>query len=1330
MSSARTLVFRGLYILLFLILALLLVGYMMLATSFGLSMTASLVNSLASGDKQKVEITGLESLLGDIEIGGIILSDEDGPWLEAKELNGHYSLSDLLSLTLTVDRLALADLTVTRAPKASPQTTQETSSDGSLIPTLPAIGARIDSLSIGKISLGESLLGKAADLTLAGNMALLGSPFQTEGSLDLHYLASPDDGLSASWDLNPAADRRELALDFTEPRGGLVARLIDIADLPAVDISLKGDGPQDDWRSDLAIKLDGNTTVNGQVVVALSDDISRINAELQGKLSPFLPQSVIPLVAGTSNINLSVEQSRSDVVELKQFTFTSGLASLAARGFLDNRDKSLDMSMAFDLGSEGTEIEMQQQDAPSLMIGHVGLKGRISGTLAKAALTLDGSVASLSQDAVALENAALSVTAPELNVEDRQGDITLTLALDSLATGSEPLDKILSGDKTISIETALDGDTIRLNKADIVAGLAALSATGSYASNELALAGTLSLSNIKPINDGLSGALKGNFSVEGTTSNPRLTLAMSGQSLSVYDKPIENLKLDLTSNATPNATLALSALYDGSPLESALELVTNEDGSRSINRLSLNAPGAEVTGSLALSPAGLASGNLDASITDFAALGPLLLQPNLAGSMKAAIALTAPDGKQAVSVDASAPELSMNDISLADLSLQSQINDATGIMSMNTALSVDRISAAGEVIRSLNAEMTGGNGSLPFSVTASISQAPFALDGKVLQQNGKTELALDRFTGSWKKVDLALLDPVTIDLTSGATLTSPLSLSVDNGRVTVSGSAGDQLALDVSLAALPLAIAEKVAPSGETPTGQLNLTAKISGTSASPVAQWQGDVSGLTVRSTRQAGVPDLAINTSGRFADNAITMQNRLTGGGADLTVNGAVGLTRQTLDIDANGSIPFSLAARSLADAGLQLEGSATVSAKVTGGFASPNINGTITTSGARFSEFSSGIVLRDLQGTVRLVGQQASIENMTGRLGQKGTLTVNGTVGIDANEGLPADISVSIRDGSYKYEEILTSLFNASVSLKGQLTGDSVISGQVDLKTTEILIPETLPSTVSPVDVVHKNAQGWVAEQAEKFAPKETTSSASGPAMRLDLDIRTPRSIYIRGRGMDAELGGSIRITGTTADPSPLGTIAMQRGRLEILTKRLDFDSGDVTFAGTLDPSLDFSATSTNSGTTFTVSVGGYASAPEITLSSSPTLPEDEILAQMFFDKALSDLSPIQLAQLANAVATLSGVNSGPGVLDRLRNMAGIDNIDIKSDADTNETTVGVGRYINDRTYINVEKSTASDAGKVSIDLEITDQIKAHGEASSDGATKAGIFFERDY
>lgn len=55
---------------------------------------------------------------------------------------------------------------------------------------------------------------------------------------------------------------------------------------------------------------------------------------------------------------------------------------------------------------------------------------------------------------------------------------------------------------------------------------------------------------------------------------------------------------------------------------------------------------------------------------------------------------------------------------------------------------------------------------------------------------------------------------------------------------------------------------------------------------------------------------------------------------------------------------------------------------------------------------------------------------------------------------------------------------------------------------------------------------------------------------------------------------------------------------------------------------------------------VDVGGRASAPELSLRSTPSMPEDEILARAFFGKRTSELGPLEAVRLAQAVAELTG------------------------------------------------------------------------------------------
>ncbi len=148
-----------------------------------------------------------------------------------------------------------------------------------------------------------------------------------------------------------------------------------------------------------------------------------------------------------------------------------------------------------------------------------------------------------------------------------------------------------------------------------------------------------------------------------------------------------------------------------------------------------------------------------------------------------------------------------------------------------------------------------------------------------------------------------------------------------------------------------------------------------------------------------------------------------------------------------------------------------------------------------------------------------------------------------------------------------------------------------------------------------------------------------------VRLDLTLNTPGQIFVRGRGLDAVLGGRLHVGGTSAAPQVSGGFTMQRGTFSLAGTVLTFTRGTVGFhgagvTGTIDPSLDFEADVTTSTTTAMLIVGGYASAPKITLSSSPQLPQDEVLAQLLFGRSAKDLGPFQYAQIAAALADLSG------------------------------------------------------------------------------------------
>jgi translocation and assembly module TamB len=157
------------------------------------------------------------------------------------------------------------------------------------------------------------------------------------------------------------------------------------------------------------------------------------------------------------------------------------------------------------------------------------------------------------------------------------------------------------------------------------------------------------------------------------------------------------------------------------------------------------------------------------------------------------------------------------------------------------------------------------------------------------------------------------------------------------------------------------------------------------------------------------------------------------------------------------------------------------------------------------------------------------------------------------------------------------------------------------------------------------------------------------------------------------------------------------------------------------------LDFSGTTQSGDVAITVTVSGRASDPEVTFSSVPELPQDEILAQLIFQKGIAELSPLQVARLAAAVAELSG-GSG-GILAQLRSTTGLDDLDIVTDEEGN-TAVAAGRYLTENVYLGVQQGQTAESSRVTIDLDVTKHLKARAGVTGEGGSSVGLFFEKEY
>ncbi len=541
-----------------------------------------------------------------------------------------------------------------------------------------------------------------------------------------------------------------------------------------------------------------------------------------------------------------------------------------------------------------------------------------------------------------------------------------------------------------------------------------------------------------------------------------------------------------------------------------------------------------------------------------------------------------------------------------------------------------------------------------------------------------------------------------------------------------------EMDLSADLAAFPLQLIDP-AIGNQGLRGTVTGTASVTGPLSAPEVVFDLGADAISTTLLRENALPDLALNVAGGFADNAVSLDTASVSGpfGLNLNASGVVPFTSDGLDLSVNGAVPLQLARPVLAKRAASATGTVNLDATVQGSLAAPQLGGSVNLAGGTYTDPEANLKLEDIVLAVNLAGETVNLQQLSAQVTQGGTITGQGTMSLVPRSDLPTQAAISFNDVRYTDGAFVATQFSGDLNLEGDLLGQAVLSGEFNLGKTDVSIPEGFGSSlgVDLEEIVHLRPPARVTQtlnRAEVGEPAPRPQS-SDENLILDITVNAPNQIFIRGRGLNAELGGDVQITGPATDPQPVGEFELRRGDISILTQRIEFTQGEVTLDGNLDPQLDFVASTVSGDVTAMVNVEGRASDPDISFTSSPELPEDEVLSRLLFNRASQDLSPFQIAQLAAAAAELAGVG-GPGVMSNLRSATGLDDLDVLTD-ESGATAVRAGKYISDDVYFDVQTDSEGES-RAGVVVELTDNLEAEGSVGSDGNTIFGLFFKHDY
>ena len=444
---------------------------------------------------------------------------------------------------------------------------------------------------------------------------------------------------------------------------------------------------------------------------------------------------------------------------------------------------------------------------------------------------------------------------------------------------------------------------------------------------------------------------------------------------------------------------------------------------------------------------------------------------------------------------------------------------------------------------------------------------------------------------------------------------------------------------------------------------------------------------------------------------------------GGAQIATQGTISSDLKQADLNAKGMV--SLALLNGFTNAARIDGPARFDLALRGPLSVSSLNGSVDITDAKLSVADPQTTLENINAAARISNGAANVSS-NGRLALGGAFSANGRVDLTTPYG--SDINIRFDKARIRYERLLETLLNGEIRITGPLTGGALIGGEITLDTTEVRV-DSVGTTSAPLpDITHLNAPAKV-NQTRLFAGTlETGTKKSGPAYLLDLGISAPSRIFLRGRGLDAEFGGALRLRGDTTNIVTSGGFDLVRGRMSFLTKRFDLSEGRISLQGGPIPYIRLVATTQSTDARFDVTLEGTADAPNFSIASDPEMPQDEALARILFGETLSDISPLQAARLAAAVATLTGSGSGFNPLGSLREGAGVDDLDLKSDEEGN-TSLTAGKYISDNIYTEIEIDNTGKSA-ISLNLDISPNLTITGQADSEANSGLGLFFQKDY
>jgi translocation and assembly module TamB len=243
--------------------------------------------------------------------------------------------------------------------------------------------------------------------------------------------------------------------------------------------------------------------------------------------------------------------------------------------------------------------------------------------------------------------------------------------------------------------------------------------------------------------------------------------------------------------------------------------------------------------------------------------------------------------------------------------------------------------------------------------------------------------------------------------------------------------------------------------------------------------------------------------------------------------------------------------------------------------------------------------------------------------------------------------------------------------------------------------------------------------VSDDVVVLGQKQVVARKKPPyAIRFDLDMDLGERFYLKGHGLDAQLGGAVKLTSVEGGlPRSSGSIRIVKGAYAAYGQKLDIERGILNFQGPVDnPGLNIVAMRRNQDVDAGVAVSGSAQAPVVRLVSSPTVPDSEKLSWLVLGHGIESSSGQEFSALQAAAGALLAAGESVTLQQRVAHAAGLEEVSLRGAGTLEGTVLTLGKRLSSRAYLSYDQSLSGAETVAKINYTLTQRLSVRAQAGT--------------